>query len=314
MNKYQKILETSAKIDEEWLRKDLSQQVIIRYPVPSVHPRSRYLDFYILVTQNFSDFQFRDDDLLLIDETVKSRLNTKNQGILTETLSAVEGETKTTARLKKFLKQRQLLKIERIIGVGGGLLMNVAGYVAEQLQKDLILIPTTVIAMSDGSIGGKVRLNEVEDDKFVKHAYKSFYEPSQIIADYHFLGSLNENQIRYGLAEIIKHALYQSEKLASYLLSDKFNPFFERDTLFRAILWVADLKRICLEQDPEENKDGSYFILRAAHDISDKLEEKSKFTLSHGEAVLQAMLQDLRNNSKKLQLLRQIYSKMKITL
>jgi 3-dehydroquinate synthetase len=115
-----------------------------------------------------------------------------------------------------------------------------------------------------------------------------------------------------GLAEIIKHAVYQSSSLADYLLSDSFEPFNDKQSLLRSILWTADLKRICLENDPEESKDGSYLILRAAHDISDRLEEESGFTLDHGEAVERAMLEDLKDDPERLSLLKSIYGKLNI--
>lgn len=176
----------------------------------------------------------------------------------------------------------------------------------------MVYVPTSIIAMSDASMGGKIRLNTIEDGRFNKHAYKSFYEPSAVILDPQFLEYLNNEQIMVGLAEIIKHALYQSPRLTNYLLSDEFEPFHDRESLLRAILWTADLKRICLENDPEESKEGSYKILRAAHDISDKMEEQSQFTLSHGKAVEKAMVEDLRFEAEKSNLLARIYQKLGI--
>jgi 3-dehydroquinate synthase len=166
--------------------------------------------------------------------------------------------------------------------------------------------------MSDACIGGKVRLNDIQNGEYIKHAHKTFYEPSEIILDPRFLESLDDEQIRTGLGEIIKHALYQSPSLAEYLVTDSFNPFSDKQSLLRAILWTADLKRVCLEIDPEESKEGSYKILRAAHDLSDKLEEKSGFTLAHGKAVEKAMVEDLYSTKEKLSLLLGIYNKLGI--
>lgn len=79
----------------------------------------------------------------------------------------------------------------------------------------------TIITMSDTCIGGKVRLNDIQDGDFVKNAYRSCYEPSEILVDPQFLEGMTEHQIRYGLCKIMKHALYQSDGLLEYLLSDK---------------------------------------------------------------------------------------------
>ncbi|MBI4836312.1 MAG: hypothetical protein HY817_03550 [Candidatus Abawacabacteria bacterium] len=163
--------------------------------------------------------------------------------------------------------------------------------------------------MSDSSLGGKVRANRVEVSKFEKHAYKSFYEPNEVIVDMRFLETLRHDQSSWGLAEIVKHAIYQSTSLLNYLLSDSFNPKIPQ-SLLKAILWCADLKRVCLEVDPEESREGSYKILRAGHDVSDKIEEKSHFTVSHGEAVWKGMEIDLKTDPTQYMYFQKLQEKL----
>lgn len=308
----QKILKTSEGID--WSQIDLSHFRTIKFPVPKTHVRfSRIKNYSLFVTQ-ISSFHFLENDLIICDKNLVNYLTEdlkSNHQIVF--LEATEGK-KNVSEANELLESIRTKIITRIVAIGGGIITNVSSYVSEQLGVDLLYVPTTIISMSDASIGGKVRLNDLVGNTPRKHAYKTFYEPSEIILDPRFLDYLTQEQIRIGLAEVIKHAIYQSSKLAEYLLSEKFQPFSDKVSLLRAILWTADLKRICLEIDPEESRDGSYLILRAAHDISDRLEEESCFTVNHGLAVERAMLKDLEADPKKLNILKQIYKKLEITL
>jgi len=250
---------------------------------------------------------------LLIDKAVEPYLATyKDKVGRFLVFNPIEGELKTLDYLDD-LANKLTSENQRIVAVGGGIILNCAAYIAEKLSLDLVLVPTTVLSMSDTAVGGKVRVNKIENGSYVKHAYKSFYEPSLVIIDPDFLSYLSTDQIQIGLAEIIKHAIYQSPGLTSYLLSDRFNPFKDMDSLLLAILWTVELKRVSLEGDPNEEA-GGQMILRAAHNLSDKLEEQSKFSLSHGEAVLRAMSIDVRGNPTRESVLKEVYSKIGIAI
>jgi 3-dehydroquinate synthetase len=313
MTPYQDIIQKSDKVNSNWTNiSSIDGPLEIIFPVPVAHYRSAQITSYPLTISSLSQYHFADNDLVIIDSGLWDVIK-KLDSVNYIKLEPIEAETKALATADKLLDSLKNKNVKRIIGIGGGIVLNVVSYIAEQLKADLVLVPTSIVAMSDSSIGGKVRMNKIEGDVFIKHAYKSFYEPNQIIVDPVFLEKLSDEQIKIGMAEIIKHALYQAPALAEYLLSNDFNPFKDKKSLLKAILWTADLKRICLEVDPEESKDGSYIILRAAHDNSDKMEEASKFTLPHAEAVLRSMEDDLKN-TQKISSLSQIYQKMGISL
>ena len=312
MKKFEEIINLSKEIDQDWTDRKISESFQIVFPVSPNHPRFKAFDSYPLILTSLSAYHFPNDSLIIIDSGVYGRIKKNNDTSTYVSLDPIENKTKTLDFLDGFLEEYRNQGFRQVIAIGGGIVLNACSYVAEKLGLDLILIPTSIVAMSDSSVGGKVRVNDIKDNEFIKHAYKSFYEPSQIIIDPQFLDYLSDEQIRLGLSEIIKHALYQSDSLAQYLLSDEFNPFFDRNSLLKAIMWTADLKRICLEFDPEESQDGSYLILRAAHDISDKMEEESGLTVPHSEAVLEAMKIDLKENPDKSQLLQAIYEKLGI--
>ncbi|MBP9711750.1 MAG: hypothetical protein KBD55_01830 [Candidatus Pacebacteria bacterium] len=305
------IKEKSNEID--WSKTDIAKPLRINFPVPIAHARYSKIQQYPLVLTQLSNYHFLENDLIICDIEIKKHLTEKIADLPNILfLEATEDKTKILSGASTLHESMKGKGHKRVVGIGGGIIANISSYIAEKLGTDLVHVPTTVLSMSDASIGGKVRINDITGDLFIKHAYKEFYEPSEIILDPLFLTYLSDEQTRIGLAEIIKHALYQSPLLAEYLLSDEFQPFTDKISLLRAILWTADLKRICLEADPEETKDGSYKILRAAHDISDKLEEKSGFALAHGKAVEKAMVEDLYPDKRKSELLARIYQKLGI--
>ncbi|MEN9852273.1 MAG: hypothetical protein RI996_216, partial [Candidatus Parcubacteria bacterium] len=251
-------------------------------------------------------------DLIIVDNNLDIKRFKNLKGNLI-TIDAKECGIKTLLEINKLLENLKTSK--RVVAVGGGLIINISAYIAEKFKSDFISFPTTPLAMSDASIGGKVRVNDITSDgAHIKHAHKSFYEPNDIFIDKSFLETLSNEQIKISLAEIIKHGVYQSNDLLDFLLSEEFNPYLNKESLLKAILWTADLKRICLEIDPHDNTsiNGSNLILRAAHDISDKIEEEKQFKIDHGEAVLRAMLID--PNNKQMDLMIKLYKKLDIVL
>ncbi len=299
MDKYQKILLESNNVDAFWQTGQAKTE--ITFPVPEHHTRYTTMKQYALTVSNV----IPTDGTIIIDDNIAGEFPEND----------VLRLTANEAKLKEVSSVGQIIQSNTFKGtitaIGGGIVLNVALYIAEKLNKNIILVPTTIIAMSDSSIGGKVRVNKIVDDVFHKHFYKSFYEPNKIVLCPGFLETLSNEQITEGLAEIAKHATYQSEQLRNYLLSDEFQPFNNKESLLKAILWTADLKRVCIEIDPDESKDGSNIILRAAHDLSDKIEENSHFTISHGKAVYMAMKEELQITEKS-QLLEKIYKKFRV--
>lgn len=191
-------------------------------------------------------------------------------------------------------------KFSRVVAVGGGMICNLATSMAERDDATLTLVPTTLLAMADCS-GGKARLNIGRGNHW-KHFYRSYYEPDEIVVDTSFLNVLPKAQIGVGMSEVIKHGLFQSQPLFEYIMeaADEIMPnkvmgWKKRDVkpALKAALWAADLKRVCLEIDHEEQAYGSGGILRAGHFISDRLEEHYQFHVPHGEAVAVGIMKDL---------------------
>lgn len=306
MNILSAILERSREVDERFARMENAQlgDVRIRYRVPENHPRRSRRKFYDLTTARFEDCRLDDHRRILLASAVKShgcggRLAeyAKENSVLV--LESVEGTVKTKDYLDSFCEQLMAeRRPESLVVVGGGLLLNVGAYLAEQMECELILYPTTLLSMADGA-GGKVRVNAVLFGRAYKHFYKSYYEPDAIMVDPGFLKTLPAKERRLGLVEIIKHGLFQSRALLRFVVGAGPQLLANDLGLLKAALWAADLKRVCLDLDSEENENGSRSILRAGHDFSDRIEEDSLFTIPHGWAVALGILMLLKSAGRE---------------
>lgn len=310
-----KIIAESRKIDETFAR--LGRAAInehqITFPVPANHTRSKVISNYRLVQKRLEEMNCEQAHLIVDDDVaeqyfVKSSSQHCKKTILVSDEAKVKNKSYIDSRLNEFKGANM------VVGVGGGIICNVTSYIAEQLQIDLILVPTTVLSMADGN-GGKVRLNQEIGGHFYKHFVKSFYEPNEIILDGRFLEILPQKEVSVGMVEIIKHGLFQSEALLNYLMTASGEVYNKKNYhLKKAVLWAADLKRVCLEIDPEEQEYGSKPILRAGHEISDRLEEESGLRIPHGLAVAYGIIKTLedKQDDRLLFLAKEAFNKYNI--
>lgn len=304
-NKYSKILTNSKETDTFFIKNENFniEKFSLDFLVPKEHSRFKEISTYRYSVKEVALDDFENASVIVdpffTDFLLKLGINNSNVFFI----EPIEGITKEINYLNKFIEQNKDKLKNKIVAVGGNMILNIASYISEKTKcKDLTYIPTTVISMSDGSMGGKVRINKVEDGKFIKHYYKSFYEPNRILINPMFLNFLSIEQVSDGLSEIVKHGIFQSKKLLGYLNDDLFNPFESKRDLLKVILWTAALKKVCLDVDPEESEDGSYIVLRGGHDLSDRLEEESHFTLSHGKAVAIGVWEYVKNNFSQAEL------------
>ena len=284
-----------TKSSNLFLETDLGSYELV-FDVPAFHPRSSEISQYSLRVSALSKNTFNDSQLVFIDkglaDSFLKEILPSSENVFFE--EAREETFKEWVWFNNFIEKNKIKEREakEIVGIGGGLTLNVAAYVAELLDVPFVQIPTTVIGMADGS-GGKVRLNMIDKGRFFKHYYKSFYEPNEIILDPRFLNTLSEKHISTGLGEVIKHGIYQFQALLDFLLSSDFDPYTNKKSLLRAILWTASLKAVCLKIDIEENANGSRKILRGGHELSDRIEEDTHFEIPHGLAVAMGMYREM---------------------
>ncbi|MGN0517735.1 MAG: 3-dehydroquinate synthase [Acutalibacteraceae bacterium] len=169
-----------------------------------------------------------------------------------------------------------------VVAVGGGVVGDLSGFAASCYMRgiDFYNIPTTLLSQVDSSIGGKTAV----DFDGVKNVFGSFYQPKRVIIDPSTLQTLDERQLRAGLAEAIKMAATNDAELFTML--EKADDLHSNlpEIIRRALL----IKKSVVEEDPTEK--GLRRVLNFGHTIGHAIESDSEGKLLHGESVALGML------------------------
>ena len=194
----------------------------------------------------------------------------------------------TVEKVCRNLTKKNADRKSLIIAVGGGVVGDVAGYVAASYLRGVALvhIPTTLVAQVDSSIGGKTGVNLPEG----KNLVGAFYPPRLVIIDPLLLSTLPQRQYRSGLAEIIKYGIIADENLFTYL--EKNMPrVLKRDkaALNYLIPRCAQIKANIVSRD--EHESNLREILNFGHTFGHVLESITHYRrYQHGEAVAHGMI------------------------
>ncbi len=176
-----------------------------------------------------------------------------------------------------------------IIALGGGVVGDVAGYVAATYLRgiDFVHCPTTLLSMVDSSIGGKTGVDLPQG----KNLVGAFKQPRVVLADINTLATLPADEFTAGLAEVAKHGLIADPVLWQRLMMEEwhFDPRrLSDDRLMRADLHslvtrAIRVKRRVVEEDPYEV--GRRAVLNLGHTFGHAVEQVSGYAVRHGEAV-----------------------------
>ncbi len=195
---------------------------------------------------------------------------------------------------------RQLLSIEAdrhtcLVALGGGVVGDLAGFVASIFMRGIpyVQFPTTLLAQVDSSIGGKTGVDLPEG----KNLIGTFHQPKAVFMELSFLETLPQEQMREGLAEVIKYGLIEDPELLSIVESrpdfcSRKDPECLEEIVYRCVL----IKKRFVEMD--ERDQGVRRILNFGHTIGHALEAESSYEISHGEAVSMGMVAEARISLK----------------
>ncbi len=177
-----------------------------------------------------------------------------------------------------------------IVAIGGGSLLDIAGYAAAVSHRGIrhIRIPTTVLSQNDSGIGVKNGINFFGKKNFLG----TFAPPAVVFNDYHFLTTLNERHWRSGISEAIKVALIKDAAFFNWI-EDNANLLAQRDMASMQYL-IKRCAELHLQHiaggDPFEM--GSSRPLDFGHWSAHKLEQLTNFSVLHGEAVAMGIVLD----------------------
>jgi len=171
------------------------------------------------------------------------------------------------------------INYDTIVAVGGGVVGDLAGFVAATFRRGikLIHVPTTLLAMCDSSIGGKNGINL----GMRKNYLGTIYDPTDILFDLAFLETLPEKEFKNGVAEIVKYG------------------FVFNDPLLKSSIRHQDMEeviRICYDLKMKAIKGGFRDVLNFGHTIGHAVE--LLFKLDHGRAITVGMVKEAKIGEK----------------
>ncbi|BAE81062.1 3-dehydroquinate synthase [Chlamydia felis Fe/C-56] len=177
-----------------------------------------------------------------------------------------------------------------IMGIGGGIVLDMAGFLASTYCRgiQLFLIPTTMTAMIDASIGGKNGINL----RGLKNRLGTFYPPKDVWVCPEFLTTLSKQEWCYGISESIKHGCVADAYIWEFLHSYGDTLFSSRTILNEFIKRNCQIKAVIAAKDPKDKNLRK--ILNFGHTIAHALETLSEGHIPHGLAVSVGMMIEIK--------------------
>jgi 3-dehydroquinate synthase len=178
------------------------------------------------------------------------------------------------------LAKEKLARSSVLIAVGGGVIGDLAGFVAATYLRGInfVQVPTTLLAMVDSSVGGKTGVNLPEG----KNLVGAFYQPKLVVADLDTLKTLPAKEFAAGMAEVIKYGAIK-DKVLFDLVAKGVKP--DDDNLDEIVEKCVAIKARIVENDEFETK-GERALLNFGHTIGHAIENATGYkAYLHGEAI-----------------------------
>ncbi len=296
-----KIYKTFVNLDtSKFIQKDMKADLagIVTY-TNGVCPIYSGWDIYKDIPKIFSRLDIQGNLFLISDTNVYSLYGQEVEKYIASTGKQVfshelePGEHNKTfdaiSNVYSWLAESKAQRRDTIVALGGGVVGDMAGFVAATYNRGLgfIQIPTSLAAMVDASVGGKTAVDLPEG----KNLVGAFYQPKVVIADVSTLKSLPHRETMEGWAEAIKHGLILDKQLFEVFENRyeellNLEPNLTTDVVKRSIQIKAEI----VSQDEKETR-GIRTLLNYGHTIGHGLEAATGYhQLLHGEAVSIGMM------------------------
>ena len=165
---------------------------------------------------------------------------------------------------------------DTVVAFGGGVVGDLAGFVASTYMRGigLIAVPTTILSAVDSSVGGKTAINLDEG----KNLCGTFYQPDAVYINVGFLSTLPKEQISCGYGEIIKYAFLSDTIKIEDLKGD-----INEELIYKCLKIKADIVHA------DEKEKGERKLLNLGHTVGHAIERLSGFSISHGDCVVKGL-------------------------
>ncbi len=182
----------------------------------------------------------------------------------------------TYLEILNFLAKNEFKRNDTIIALGGGVVGDLAGFVAGTYMRgvNLIMVPTTLLSMVDSSVGGKTAINLDSG----KNLAGVFYQPSLVYISLDFLKTLPKREVLSGMGEVIKYAF-----IGSTVFSEDIINGITSNLIYKCVSIKADIV------SHDEKESGERKLLNLGHTVGHAIEKASNYFISHGECVLLGM-------------------------
>jgi 3-dehydroquinate synthase len=213
------------------------------------------------------------------------------EGRQVDTVVLPDGEAyktlETLSRVFDALLERRHGRDTTVVALGGGVVGDLAGFAAAAYQRGVafVQVPTTLLAQVDSSVGGKTGVNH----PLGKNMIGAFHQPRCVVADTDTLATLDDRQLRAGVAEVIKYGLIRDLDFFLWL-EDHLERLLERDT----DALTAAVERSCRDKAEvvagDEREAGNRALLNLGHTFGHAIETGVGYgEWLHGESVAAGM-------------------------
>jgi 3-dehydroquinate synthase len=194
----------------------------------------------------------------------------------------------TVSRLYDDLVDLQLDRTSTVLALGGGVVGDVAGFVAATYMRGIhfVNIPTTLLAQVDSAIGGKTGVDHPRG----KNLIGAFYQPREVFCDLKVLQTLPEQEVRAGMAEVVKYGIIVDANFFSFVESHVAEILRQEPAVMEEVVRSScEAKAKVVEQDERES--GLRAILNYGHTLGHAIESLTGYSrFIHGEAVAMGMV------------------------
>lgn len=186
-------------------------------------------------------------------------------------------------KIYRALVQAEFDRSDNLLALGGGVIGDMTGFAAATFMRGIrfVQVPTTLLSMVDASVGGKTGVDLVEG----KNLVGCFKQPAAVFIDPGVLRTLPADELRSGMAELIKHGVIADESLFGLLqqLKGDYPVLWEKPIGAELIRHSLLVKTAIVEKDPFEKNIRA--VLNLGHTTGHALETISNYRLKHGEGV-----------------------------
>lgn len=242
-----------------------------------MHIKSKIRDYRVTFVEDFKEDLNRNNAIYIVDKNVQDLYCL--EALEPKLVIKATEEAKTFSSINNIIQTLLLYPITKktvLVAIGGGVIQDITGFIASILFRGIewIFYPTTLLAQTDSCIGSKTCINV--DDK--KNQVGTFYPPSEIFIDMHFLDTLSTIPYYCGLGEMIKIGLIT-------------NKGFWKNNIRDSIGQALQSKKGFIEKDEFDKNERN--LLNYGHTFGHAIEAGTNYRVPHGLAVIMGM--DIEN-------------------